>query len=459
MIIHAFMVPHPPVAVPEVGRGAEKEITTTLDSYRRTADEIAALKPDTIVLSTPHSTMYADYFLISPGVHAHGDFRQYGHPEVSFDVDYDEQFTTELSRRCRSEGISAGTDYERDPSLDQGTMVPLYYILQKYKDFRLVRVGLSGLPLREHYRLGEQIRATTDALGRRVVYVASGDLSHCQKKDGPYGLHPEGPLYDEKIMHTMGSGNFGELLEYDSHFLSRAEECGHRSFVIMAGALDGLSVTPHVFSHEATFGVGYGFVSYDIGGDNPDRHFLQKFEKNTENQLAATGDTFVKLARASVESWVRTHRRLSLPDGLPDEMLHTRAGAFVSIHEFDDLRGCIGTIAPTKKNIAEEIISNAISACSRDPRFHEIRTDELPFLSISVDILSPSERISSPDQLDVHRYGVICSTPDGRRGLLLPDLEGVDTVQEQIRIACQKGGIDPDDPSLILERFEVIRHE
>lgn len=459
MIIHAFMVPHPPVAVPEIGRGSEKEISATLDSFRRTADEIASLKPDTIVLSTPHSTMYADYFLISPGAHAHGDFRQYGHLEVSFEVDYDEQFTTELSRRCRSEGISAGTDYERDPSLDQGTMVPLYYILQKYTDFRLVRVGLSGLPLREHYRLGEQIRATADALGRRVVYVASGDLSHCQKKDGPYGLHPEGPVYDKKIMQTMGSGNFGELLEYDSHFLRRAEECGHRSFVMMAGTLDGLSVTPHVFSHEATFGVGYGFVSYDIGGEDPDRHFLRKYEKNTVNQLSGTGDAFVKLARASVESWVRSHRRLSLPDDLPDEMLHTRAGAFVSIHEFGDLRGCIGTIAPTKVNIAEEIISNAISACSRDPRFHEICTDELPYLSISVDILSPAERISSPDQLDVHHYGVICSVPDGRRGLLLPDLEGVDTVREQIRIACRKGGIDPDDPSLILERFEVIRHE
>jgi AmmeMemoRadiSam system protein A len=458
MIVHAFMVPHPPVAVPEIGRGEERKIQPTLDSFREVAREIAALRPETIVLSTPHSTMYRDYFLISPGKHARGDFARYGRPDVAFSVDYDEEFTLALADTCRRHGMAAGTDFERDPSLDQGTMVPLYYINQEYRDYRLVRVGLSGQSLPEHYKLGERIQEVAELLGRRVVYVASGDLSHCQLESGPYGWHPEGPEYDRRIMSTMGRAAFGELLEYDPVFLEKAEECGHRSFVIMAGALDGMSVTPHVLTHEATLGVGYGFVSYDVGGRDECRHFLAQYEEKVRQSAGKSTDPYVRLAREAVVSWVIDRKRIRVPEKLPTAMLTERAGAFVSLHEFGELRGCIGTIAPTAKNIAEEIIGNGISACSRDPRFDPVREEELPYLEISVDVLGKPELIHSPDELDVRKYGVICMAPDGRRGLLLPDLDGVDTVEDQIRIACRKGGIGRNEKGIRLERFEVVRH-
>ncbi|MCR4805593.1 MAG: AmmeMemoRadiSam system protein A, partial [Clostridia bacterium] len=145
-----------------------------------------------------------------------------------------------------------------------------------------------------------------------------------------------------------------------------------------------------------------------------------------------------------------------IPRGLPDEMLSRRAGTFVSLHENGRLRGCIGTIAPTQRNIAEEIVQNAISACSRDPRFLPVTPEELGSLEISVDVLGDLERISSPDELDVKRYGVVVSR-GMKRGLLLPNLDGVDTVTEQIRIAREKGGIREGEPYQ-LERFEVVRH-
>ena len=138
-------------------------------------------------------------------------------------------------------------------------------------------------------------------------------------------------------------------------------------------------------------------------------------------------------------------------------MLRERAGCFVSIHKYGSLRGCIGTISAAKKSLAEEIIANGISACSRDPRFNSITEEELPFLEINVDVLGKPEKIRDKSQLDVKRYGVIC-TSGYKRGLLLPDLEGVDSVDQQIEIACSKGNIDPDDENLELERFEVIRH-
>ena len=149
---------------------------------------------------------------------------------------------------------------------------------------------------------------------------------------------------------------------------------------------------------------------------------------------------------------------LTVPSWVPDKMRTAKAGAFVSIHEFGDLRGCIGTISATCDSVAEEIIQNAVSACSRDPRFDPITLSELPYLSISVDVLGAAERIESAQELDVHRYGVICSNAEGKRGLLLPDLEGVDTVEQQVKIACRKGGISINDPTLTLQRFEVVRH-
>ncbi len=122
------------------------------------------------------------------------------------------------------------------------------------------------------------------------------------------------------------------------------------------------------------------------------------------------------------------------------------------------LRGCIGTISAIKDSMGEEIIDNAISAGTRDPRFSPVIEAELPYIIYSVDVLGKAEKIENENQLDVKKYGVIVSKGH-KRGLLLPDLEGIDTIEEQLTIAKQKAGIDPDDKDVCLERFEVIRHE
>ena len=173
-----------------------------------------------------------------------------------------------------------------------------------------------------------------------------------------------------------------------------------------------------------------------------------------EKRLKA--DPWVKLAWDTITEYVTSERIPEVPEGLPEELLRKRAGAFVSIHKLGELRGCIGTIAPVMPSLAEEIIRNAVSAATRDPRFHPIAPEELPFLDISVDVLGAPEHISSPLQLDIKRYGVIV-TCGSRRGLLLPDLEGVDSVSQQIYIDCRKAGIDPGE-HYTLQRFEVIRH-
>ncbi len=456
----AVMVPHPPLIVPEIGRGEERKIQATIDSYHRAAQKIAEWKPDTVVVISPHSVMYADYFHISPGNGAKGDFSRFRAPQVKFQADYDTEFVEMLCQEAEARGIPVGILGERDRSLDHGTMVPLYFVDQYDTDYKLVRIGLSGLPLTMHYELGQCIRKAAELLGRNVAVIGSGDLSHKLKEDGPYGFQKEGPEYDERIMDVMGRAAFGELFDFPENFCEKAAECGHRSFTIMAGALDGLSVNTEKLSHEGTFGVGYGVCIYEVTGRDTSRYFLEEYRKREEEKARVrkeSEDAYVRLARQTIETYVKTGKKIRVPDHIPQEMCSRRAGVFVSLKEDGRLRGCIGTISPVRGSIAEEIIENAVSAATKDPRFHAVEPEELERLVYSVDVLGDTEKISSQKELDVKRYGVIVSR-GYRRGLLLPNLEGVDTVEEQIRIAREKAGIPEDAGDISLERFEVVRH-
>ena len=455
----AFMVPHPPLIVPQVGKGSEAQIQKTTDAYEKVAQMIAEQNPRTIIISSPHAAMYADYFHISPGRHASGDLSQFRAKEVSFEEEYDTDLVDEIVRLADKNSFFAGTLGERDKKLDHGTMVPLYFIRKYLPACRIVRIGLSGLPLTDHYRFGQLIAEAVDNLGINAVYVASGDLSHKLQTYGPYGYAPEGPEYDRRIMDVCSRGAFEELFDFDEAFCNRASECGHRSFVIMAGALDGLSLNITQHSHEDVTGVGYGICSFLVTGKDPSRRFLDSHLKKTKERLNKSreaSDAYVRLAARTIEKYITEGVEEDIPSDLPSDMLTQRAGAFVSIHEHGRLRGCIGTILPTKECVAKEIMDNAISAATKDPRFDPITKDELAWLEINVDILGEPEDIESEDQLDVKRYGVIVSNRY-KRGLLLPDLDGIDTVEQQIAIARQKAGIS-DHEKYSLQRFEVIRH-
>lgn len=396
-----FMLPHPPLIVPAIGKGEEQAITDTQEAYRRAAEEIAALRPETIVVLSPHTVMYADYFHVASGHWASGDFGQFRAGQVKLEAEYDTEFVRQLCSLADRESFPLGTLGERDRQLDHGVMVPLYFVNQYYDGYRLVRVGLSGLSLAEHYRAGLLIQKTAEQLGRRTVIIASGDLSHRLKEDGPYGYKEEGPAYDKRIMVTMGRASFGELLECPESFCEKAGECGHRSFTIMAGCLDRRAVEAHRLSYEGPFGVGYGICTYTVTGTDEARAFLKRYEEKQHRKAVedkGREDIYVRLARKSLETYIRTGKSLTL-------------------------------------SRAEE---------------------ELERLVYSVDVLGEPEAITSKEELDVKKYGVIV-TKGRKRGLLLPDLDGVDSVEEQIAIARRKAGIREED-EVSLERFEVIRH-
>ena len=461
-ILGAVAVPHPPIILPEVGRGEEIKISATTAAYEEIARRIVDLNPQTIIITSPHSIMYADYFHISPGESASGNMAQFRASQVALTINYDVELARKLSANSMAAKISAGTLGERNPALDHGTMIPLYFLKKAGLDFdrvKFLRIGLSGMSAAVHYKFGQIISQAANELGKKIFFVASGDLSHKLKADGPYGFVEEGPQFDSAVMENLGGADFFKLLTMDNAMCNRAAECGLRSFWIMAGALDKKAVRAEKLSYEGTFGVGYGIVYFNVGESDSNRNFgeqLAKFKQYEADKRKAKEDDFVKLARYSLETFVKTHKPATLPANLPEELLNRRAGAFVSLHKDGNLRGCIGTIMATQKTLAEEILQNAISACSRDPRFDPVQVDELDDIEYSVDVLGEPERAFSVKEMNPKRYGVIVEN-GGRRGLLLPDLEGVDTVEEQIAIAKRKAGIRPEE-KVTLWRFEVIRH-
>lgn len=459
-ITAAFMLPHPPLILPEVGRGLERKIQKTIHGYQEAARRIGELRPETIVLISPHQAMYSDYFHLSPGREAKGDFGAFQANGTAIEVFYDREFTEFLCRLAAAEYFPAGTAGEQGRQLDHGTMIPLYFVNQYWTQYQLVRIGLSGLSFLEHYQLGQYIKAAAEGLNRNTVVIASGDLSHRLKEDGPYGFQEEGPAYDHCVMDVMGRAAFGELLEFSEIFCEKAGECGHRSFCILAGALDQTAVKCQLCSYEGPFGVGYGICAYQVVGEDKERDFRAKHEQRERARILGRRereDSYVRLARRTIETYLRTGERLPAnPEHLPEDMTSLRAGVFVSIKEYGRLRGCMGTIQGMQPSIAEEIMANAVSAAVRDPRFSPIKEKELAYLTISVDVLGEPEPIVSAAQLDPKRYGVIV-TNGQRRGLLLPNLEGVDTAEDQIMIARKKAGIRQDE-EILLERFSVIRH-
>ncbi len=457
-IVATYIVPHPPLIIPDIGRGDEKKIQKTIDAYHKIAKEINEIKPDTIIISSPHAVSYKDYFHISPIINMQGDFSHFGIEDVEMYPKCDTDLVYQIEKKAKAIDFPMGTLGTINQKLDHGVTVPLYFVNKYFDSYKLIVLGPSGLSSINHYHAGKVIQAVIPR-DKKVVWIASGDLSHKLLDSGPYGFEPQAPNFDKEISKALSEGNFLELLSLSSKHCRKVAECGIGSFTMMAGALDGYQVKPELLSYEGPFGVGYAVVKYTDLEFSTSRHFdviYQSIMDSSINELRQNEDPYVTLARASLEYYVKNKRKLDPPSNLKDELLKTKAGVFVSLHLNDKLRGCIGTVIPTKGSIAEEIIDNAISAGTRDYRFNPVKKKELNKIEYSVDVLMPPERIESKDKLDVKKYGVIVSSGH-KTGLLLPNLDGIDTVDEQINIAKQKAGIN-DYEDYKLHRFEVIRH-
>lgn len=255
-IVAAVIVPHPPLIVPEVGRGQEKGIRDTVDSYHKAARFITDQRPETLVVISPHAPAYSDYIHMACGHTLRGDLKVFGGKSEITSV-LDEELIAEVERRCRNDGFPAGTEGEKFAPMDHGTFVPLHYVNQYSTDYRLFVCSLSGLSGEKMYRFGSYVQEAAEALGRKVAVIASGDLSHKLKESGPYRFAPEGPRLDSVLTGIMRSGEVKAFMEVDAKLSRLGADCGLGAFIIMAGMLHKSPVTSEFLSYEGPFGVGY----------------------------------------------------------------------------------------------------------------------------------------------------------------------------------------------------------
>jgi len=306
--------------------------------------------------------------------------------------------------------------------------------LQYFKpDIKIVPIIFgygSGAVYKE---IGKEIAKAIKSLNRDVVIIASSDMTHYEPQESAQRK-------DNQAIEAIVNLDEDELLKRVDEL--NISMCGY------APAVSLISVAKELGAKRAEL------IRYQTSGDTTgDYSSVVGYAGIIINGVEMS--PLVRLAKQTVETVVK-EGKVPRPEELTPEMAE-KAGVFVSIHRFGELRGCIGTFEPQKENIAEEIITNAISSATRDPRFSPIAPNELGSLSYSVDVLTGPEPVESKDQLDARKYGVIVES-GVRRGLLLPDLEGVDSVDYQIDICRQKGGIAPDEP-IKLYRFEVKRYK
>ncbi|NMA68397.1 MAG: AmmeMemoRadiSam system protein A [Desulfitobacterium sp.] len=417
-LVYSAFVPHPPIIVPEIGRGEEEKCAATLKSFRQIACSFVEQEVETVLIISPHAPLLREGVVILQDPQLEGDFTQFRAPQVSLSFPNHQELAQELSK------LPGGVLYSTQ--LDHGTMVPLYFLKEAGWHGKVV---VMSMPYSNPEVYGNKIASILKEFSERIGILASGDLSHKLREDGPYGLHPSGPILDQEIA-TRLAHNPSTVKDIPKKLAEEGAECGWRSLRLALAVQEGL---PQVLSYEGTFGVGY--LVAELYKTSPLPHW----------------------ARACLETYLKEGKRkfkdLTPPEGAEFQL---QRGCFVTLNQDGNLRGCIGTIAPTRDNLAQEIAFNALAAAFEDPRFRPVEIDELPYLSISVDVLGEMEKIKSLEELDPHRYGVVVQNR-GRRGLLLPHLEGIDTVEEQVSIAKQKAGLSQDE-SVEMWRFEVVRH-
>lgn len=459
-----YLLPHPPIIIPEVGKGEEKKISETSKSMDAIGQDIAEKAPNTIVIITPHGPMFQDAITLSYEDEISGNLENFRVFGVGLKTKINKTLTSKIYELAYNEGIpsvmvtsSMLNRYNVSLSLDHGTIIPLYFINKHYNEYNLVHITYTALSDVNLYKFGICISKAVEELKEKAVFIASGDLSHKLKKEGPYGLDPAGEKFDKEFLHHLEKGDVKGVFSIDKTIIHNAGECGRPSTAILLGALDGYKFNGDLLSYEGTFGVGYGVMKFNIiSEDSSKLELLENIRKENIEKRNTIKDPYVKLAIDSLTNYLHTGKELKeLPAYITEDMKNIKRGVFVSIKKHGSLRGCIGTIFPTTNCVATEIVRNAIEAGLNDPRFNEVEEEELEDLTFSVDVLTEPEDASEED-LNPKEYGVIVSSL-GRRGLLLPDLEGVETVEKQLSIALEKAGIKPYEKYEI-EKFKVIRH-
>jgi MEMO1 family protein len=426
-IVGGALVAHPPVLVPEVGGASSRRVDGTGAAFRQLDGMLSGVPADLVIAISPHGPASVRELPVRRGPQVAGDLGRFRAPQVRVAAEVDRPGATRLVSTAAAAGFPLS--WSDDGDLDHGVVVPFHFLPRTTAGRPCIFLGISDWPLTRFAEFGAWLHAQFP--DRAVMLIASGDLSHRLTRDAPYRFRREGAVFDGLVVDALRTQEWARIEGIDPAFSEEAGECGLRPLAVLVGAARAAGLRSEVLSYEGPFGVGYAVVHF---GHRPPVIGVQE------------------LGRRAIATYLRERRVIDPPEPVPADLVAPSA-VFVTIRKHGELRGCMGSIRPVEPSAVREVIRYAIASAVRDPRFDPVELDEVPELSVSVQLLDPPEEIDDPRSLDPAVYGVIVRHGD-RQALLLPGIDGIETVAQQIDAACDKAGIDPRGP-LILERFRT----
>lgn len=426
-IVAGALVAHPPVLVSEVGGASARRVEATGSALRRLDGILSRVPVDLVIVISPHGPASVRELPVRRGPQVAGDLGRFRASRVRVAAEVDLACATRLVSTAEAAGFPLSWSDDRD--LDHGVVVPFHFLPRTTAGRPCLFLGISDWPLARFQEVGAWLHAQLQ--DREVLLVASGDLSHRLTRDAPYGFNRQGPVFDGLVVDGLRSQQWERIETMDPDLADQAGECGLRPLAMLLGAARVAGLHSEVLSYEGPFGVGYPVVHFGHQAPVMDMQ---------------------ELGRRAIATYLRERRIIEPPEPVPSD-LQAPSAVFVTLRRHGELRGCMGSIRPVEPSAVREVIRYAIASALRDPRFDPVELDEVPELTVSVQLLDPPEPVDDPHSLNPAVYGVIVRQGD-RQALLLPGIEGIDTTAQQFEAACDKAGIDPRTP-VMLERFRT----
>lgn len=439
----ALLMCHAPIVLPEIARERARECENTTRAMREAARTLVEHEPDAVVLISPHTPRHRLHWGICRDATLHGSFTRFGHGELSYEF-IGARAQAETLERCARER-ALGVQPVSGRELDHGALVPLHFLREAGYRGPVLLVALPYPGGDSEREFGRAVRAAAAQRGESWPVLASGDMSHRLSADAPAGYDPAGREFDASFVRELERRDLRSAVSLPRGLLERAAEDAVQSTAVAASAVDYESRGARVFHYEGPFGVGYcEALLYSARA-------RETADLGTRTRSHEPPQALVELALEAIESEL---------DGRPLEITELASpwdqarAVFVTLRSPDgELRGCIGRTEPLTRSLAAEVVDCAIAAATRDPRMQPVTRAELADLEVEVSVLSPPEPVHDRTTLDPQRYGVVVRL-GARRGVLLPGIETVDSVERQLAIARSKAGIGADEPYQI-ERFRV----
>ena len=265
-LLLAGFSPHPPLAIPDIGKSNLQDVSDTIDSLKELGREVVESDPELLITISPHGTVLRESVSIIDKEFVQGDFREFGYSNISFKRKVDTHFIDILKKNATKEGYHTISLKDRDGTkLDHGVLVPLYYLEQAgLKDIPIVPINMAFWDYPELYEFGKIIDETIEEDDIKAVVIASGDLSHRLKPGAPAGYDKNAEAFDKKFVELIDKNELDKIKDIDKGLIHRAGECGHRPMVILSGILSKHKVKTDLKSYEGPFGVGYAVASFKI---------------------------------------------------------------------------------------------------------------------------------------------------------------------------------------------------